>query len=129
MTPNMGLATGRTAPRRSDTKPVKSKFRKIATHGLPQEETNWRCDAPAWTIPNFFAMLREQFERLRFIPVNSRQVIDSYSGYSDNGEMESMLQRIYQDHGWPDLEHYRNEECIQAVKLALAEHYPDFELS
>jgi hypothetical protein len=94
-----------------------------------QEEANWRCDAPAWTIPDFFAMLREQFEQLRFIPVNSRQVIDSYSGYSDDGEMESMLQRIYQEHGWPDLEHYRKEECIQAVEQALAERYPDLELS
>jgi hypothetical protein len=93
-----------------------------------QEEADWRCDAPAWTIPDFFAMLREQFEQLRFIPVNSRQVVNSWCGYSDDSEIETMLQGIYREHGWPDLENYRKEECIQAVKQALAEQYPDFEL-
>jgi hypothetical protein len=39
-----------------------------------------------------------------------------------------MLQGIYWEHGWPNLENYRKEECIQAVKQALAEQYPDFEL-
>jgi hypothetical protein len=42
-----------------------------------KEEIDWRCEATAWTIPDFFAMLREQFEQLRFIPVNSKQVIYS----------------------------------------------------
>ncbi|OSS48916.1 hypothetical protein B5807_07075 [Epicoccum nigrum] len=93
-----------------------------------KEEVDWRCDAPAWTVPDFFAMLREQFEMLRFIPVNSRQVIDEWSGYSDDGEMVSMLKGIYREHGWPDLESYRKEECIRAVEEALAERYPEFEL-
>lgn len=93
-----------------------------------KEEANWRCDAPAWPISEFFVMLREQFEQLHFIPINGRQVIDSYSKYSDDGEMESMLQDIYREHGWPNLEHYRKEDCIQAVKQVLAERYPDFEL-
>jgi hypothetical protein len=93
-----------------------------------QEEADWRCDAPAWTIPDLFAMLREQFEQLRFIPVNSRQVINTWSVHSDHGEVKEMLQGIYREHGWPDLENYRKEECIEAVKEALAEQYPDFEL-
>ncbi|KAH7379439.1 hypothetical protein DE146DRAFT_626308 [Phaeosphaeria sp. MPI-PUGE-AT-0046c] len=94
-----------------------------------KEEVDWRCDAPAWTLPDFFAMLREQFEQLRFIPVNSKQVINSWSGYSDkHGEIETMLRGIYQEHGWPDLENYMKEDCIQAVEQALAERYPDFEL-
>lgn len=93
-----------------------------------QEEIDWRCDAPVWTIPDFFAMLQEQFEQLRFIPVNSKGVINSWAGYSADGEMEEMLQGIYREHGWPDLETYRKEECIEAVKEALAEQYPDFEL-
>jgi hypothetical protein len=93
-----------------------------------EAEVNWRCDAPAWTIPDFFAMLQEQFEQLRFIPVNSKQVINACDAYSDDGEMERMLQGIYREHGWPDLEKYRKEECIKAVEEALAEQYPDFEL-
>jgi hypothetical protein len=93
-----------------------------------KEEADWRGDSPAWTITDFFAMLQEQSEQLRFIPINDRQVIDSYSEYSDDGEMEPMLQGIYREHGWPNLEDYRKEECIQAVEQALAEKYPDFEL-
>ena len=41
--------------------------------------------------------------------------------------MQKMLQENYQEHRWP-LEKYRKEECIEAVKEALAEQYPDFEL-
>jgi hypothetical protein len=91
-----------------------------------QDEADWRCDAPAWTVTDFFAMLREQFEQLRFLPVNSRQVITSNYGYSDDSEMERMLQEIYREHGWPNLEHYRKEESIQAVEEALEGQYPDF---
>lgn len=93
-----------------------------------QEEVDWRCDAPAWTIPDFFAIIRDQFEQLRFIPVNSRQVIKTWSEDSDDDGMKEMLQEVYRDHGWPDLENHRKEECIEAVKEALAEQYPDFEL-
>jgi hypothetical protein len=48
--------------------------------------------------------------------------------HSVDGEMETMLQEIYREHGWPNLENYKKEECIQAVKQALAKQYPDFEL-
>ncbi|KAH7379440.1 hypothetical protein DE146DRAFT_672950 [Phaeosphaeria sp. MPI-PUGE-AT-0046c] len=92
------------------------------------QEAGWRGDAPAWTIPDFFAMLRREFEQLRFIPVNTRQVINSWSEYSDDGELEAMLQGIYREHGWPNLENYQKEECLQAVQQALAKQYPDFEL-
>jgi hypothetical protein len=87
------------------------------------DEADWRGDAPAWTVTDFFVMLREQFLELRFLPINSRQVIGSYGG-----EMETMLQEIYREHGWPNLERYRKEECIQAVEQAMEEQYPDFSL-
>jgi hypothetical protein len=91
-----------------------------------KEEIDWRCDAPAWTVSDFFAMLREQFEQLHFIPVCSMRVIYSDSGYLDNCKMERMVQGIYREHGWPDLELYRKEECMQAVEKAPEEQYPDF---
>tara|TARA_R110002003_G_scaffold186_1_gene14508 strand:+ start:12375 stop:12542 length:168 start_codon:yes stop_codon:yes gene_type:complete len=55
-------------------------------------------------------MLEEQFRYLRFIPINSRQVINAYSECSGDGEMEAMLQAIYREHGWPDLEYYEKEK-------------------
>jgi hypothetical protein len=60
--------------------------------------------------------------------VNSRQVINTWSRHLDNSKIEEMLRGIYQEHRWPDLENYRKEECIEAVKESLAEQYPDFEL-
>lgn len=92
-----------------------------------EKEADWRSTTPVWTIPDFFALLRDQFEQLCFIPVNSRQVINTWE-YSDDVGMQNMLQEIYREHRWPDLENYRKEECIEAVKEALAEQYPDFEL-
>lgn len=91
-----------------------------------EDEANWRGDAPAWAISDFYDMLREQFQTLRFIPINSRQVIDDYLGYSDDGEMESMLQQIYREHRWPDLERYEKTKCLEAVQRAMEERYPDF---
>lgn len=76
--------------------------------------------------PTFLPMHQEQFEQLRFLPVNSREVINSYSEHSEDGEMEPMLQGIYREHGWPNLERYRKEECIQAVERAMEEQYPNF---
>jgi hypothetical protein len=68
----------------------------------PEAEADWRSDSPAWAISDFFHMLEEQFQNLRLIPINSRQVINAYSECSRDGEMESMLQAIYREHGWPD---------------------------
>jgi hypothetical protein len=39
--------------------------------------------------------------------------------------MISMLQEIYREHGWPDLDRYRKRECLEAVQEALEERYPD----
>jgi hypothetical protein len=76
----------------------------------PEAEADWRGDSPAWAIDDFFQMLEEQFQYLRFIPLNSRQVISAYSECSEDGEMESMLQAIYREHGWPDLKYYEKEK-------------------
>ncbi|KAH7084147.1 hypothetical protein FB567DRAFT_593623 [Paraphoma chrysanthemicola] len=92
----------------------------------PETEANWRGDAPCWAIETFFEMLEEQFRNLRFIPINERQVINNYSECSEDGEMEAMLQRIYRDHGWPDLERYDKGKCLKAVQRAMQEQYHDF---
>jgi hypothetical protein len=35
-----------------------------------------------------------------------------------------MLQGIYREHGWPNLDVYDKKECLKAVQKALEEHYP-----
>ncbi|CAG8961708.1 hypothetical protein HYFRA_00006248 [Hymenoscyphus fraxineus] len=97
---------------------------------VPEEEIEWRNESPAWAITDFFELLKLQYRNLKWIPINSRQVIDIDAHYetSEDG-MIPMLQRIYREHGWaPDQSStYRKQECLEAVKRALAENYPNFE--
>lgn len=87
----------------------------------PENKAEWRADAPAWAITDFFDMLKDQFRELRFVPISSRSVKDVYS--SADG-MIPMLQHIYREHGWPDLQRYHKRECLAAVQTALEERYP-----
>lgn len=98
---------------------------------VTKEEADWRGEdtCPAWTIDDFFELLEEQFRELRFMPINSRKVITAYPRGSDYGEMESMLDAIYGDHGWPWSEQYDKKKCLDAVQKALQERYPDFDPS
>jgi hypothetical protein len=34
------------------------------------------------------------------------------------------VQAIYREHGWPDPEHYRKQDCLRAVEAALQENFP-----
>ncbi|KAL7629536.1 hypothetical protein AAE478_001057 [Parahypoxylon ruwenzoriense] len=92
----------------------------------PDNEADWRADAPAWAVPDFFEVLKDQFRALHFIPISSRSVLDVYAilGRSTNG-MIPMLQDIYRQHGWPEIERYHKRECLEAVQSALEERYPN----
>lgn len=93
----------------------------------PVNEQEWRTDAPAWAIVDFFELLKDQFESLDFVPISSKEVLDAHETYAEKDEgMIPMVQAIYRDHGWPDLEVYRKEECLEAVAAALKENYPDY---
>ncbi|OAK94241.1 hypothetical protein IQ06DRAFT_286956, partial [Phaeosphaeriaceae sp. SRC1lsM3a] len=111
---------------------IKDDTRHEEVWGEPEEigskkEENLRCE-PAWAIDDFFAMLKEQFVRLNWIPINSRQVVESYSSWVEDEEMQPILKGIYRGHGWPDVEKYKKEECIFMVEKAMDERYPDFSL-
>ncbi|KAI4858572.1 hypothetical protein F4820DRAFT_226807 [Hypoxylon rubiginosum] len=91
----------------------------------PENEADWRNDAPAWGVTDFFDLLKEQFCELKFIPINQHTVISVYMPRQSRSEgMIPMLQSIYREHGWPSLEHYRKQECLAAVQQALEERYP-----
>ncbi|KAK4157146.1 hypothetical protein C8A00DRAFT_30003 [Chaetomidium leptoderma] len=95
-----------------------------------QEEADWGHSATAWTIPDFFEVLKEQFILLHWIPISHFEVRDvpQYGDYaSDDHEkgMMPMLQDIYRQHGWPDLAVYRKSDCLATVKKAMAEKYPE----
>jgi hypothetical protein len=111
---------------------IKDETRREEIRGEPEElsseeESNLRCE-PAWAIDDFFAMLKEQFQNLNWLPINSRQVIESYRDYVEDEELQPLLNGIYRGHGWPDLEKYQKQECIRMVEKAIEERYPDFDL-
>lgn len=94
-----------------------------------ENEAEWRADAGAWAIPDFFEILKDQFRELQFIPTSSEHILDIDDppyGLSADSLMIPMLRDIYLQHGWPDLYQYRKRECLEAVERALKERYPDF---
>jgi hypothetical protein len=97
-----------------------------AEEWTPENEHEWRMDGEVWAVADFFEVLKENFCTLRFIPLSPTKVIFARHVYriSDYGYI-SMVQEIYRAHGWPDLEQYRKDECLAAVKKALDENYPD----
>jgi hypothetical protein len=93
----------------------------------PDNEVDWRIDGGAWAISDFFEMLKQHFRDLHFIPISPRQVKDIWTSYGGMDGWIQMVQGIYRDHGWPDLEKYRKEDCLKAIHEALKERYPGFE--
>ncbi|KAL7936766.1 hypothetical protein V8C35DRAFT_296409 [Trichoderma chlorosporum] len=91
-----------------------------------EAQAEWRGECAAWTVPDFFEMLKDQFVTLQFIPLNHRTVKDVYARMGPRSAgMREMVQEIYRRHGWPDVEKYRKADCLNAVQEALKEHYPD----
>lgn len=89
-----------------------------------EKEAEWRNEA-VWSIPNFFELLKNQFKKLHFIPICSMEVIAEYGRDAEEEEgMREMLRGIYREHGWPDLNQYRKEQCLKAVGRAMRMHYP-----
>jgi hypothetical protein len=90
----------------------------------PDNEAEWRSDSACWAVEDFFEVLKDQFRQLMFLPTSSRRVIDVYTRLGSHEGKKSLLQRIYQEHGWPDLDRYDKRNCLAAVQKALDEHYP-----
>jgi len=42
---------------------------------VSEDDLEWREGAPAWKIKDFFELLKQQYRKLNWIPVNARQVI------------------------------------------------------
>jgi hypothetical protein len=72
-----------------------------------KNEADWRSDGAAWAVADLFEVLKNQFCKLKFIPISSRSVLDVYAtlGPGTDG-MVALLQDIYRKHGWPTLNGY-----------------------
>ncbi|KAL2145272.1 hypothetical protein VTI28DRAFT_7640 [Corynascus sepedonium] len=96
-------------------------FGKEYDNGPTEEETDFRCDSVAWAIPDFLEFLKDLFQQLFYVPVSPRVV--SYA--SALKEVMPILEAIYREHGWPDLERYRKQECLNAVQDLMEWRDPD----
>ena len=90
------------------------------------KEADWRYEATAWTVSTFFEVLKDQFIQLQWLPISPFSVrAFKYSDYRGEEGMMAMLQETYREHGWPDLAVYRKSDCLEAVKKAMTERYPN----
>ncbi|KAK8006999.1 hypothetical protein PG989_000989 [Apiospora arundinis] len=94
--------------------------------GAPEKELEWRAEHWAWTVPDLFAILRRQFEELNFVPLGPRNVAEVFSMRDDNRAVITAVQKIYRQHGWPDLANYRKEDCLRAVRRAMRDDFSEF---
>lgn len=90
----------------------------------PDNET-WRYASATWAITDFFEMLKDQYRQLNFVPFTPWTVWDVWLRAPPGvGEMLDVLPGIYREHVWPDIDRYRKEECLRAVRATLLDHTP-----
>ena len=94
----------------------------------PENEQEWRRDGTAWPVETFFEVLKEQYRKLKFLPVGEHQVIGTVGHEQDEGTapVVARLKELYREHGWPDLTRFGKEACAAAVKRYLRENYPEW---
>ncbi|GJD00227.1 alpha beta hydrolase fold protein [Colletotrichum higginsianum] len=89
----------------------------------PENEADWRGDAPAWTVKDFFGVLKDQFITLSFIPTSPLSVMDIYAIQHPNPEgLIARLQETFRSHGWPELESFCKHDCLEAVEAIVKQH-------
>ena len=91
------------------------------------DEIEW---GPCWPIRHFFAMLKNHYMKLNFIPYGHRTVLDVWTDKSPAGKsipegITQLLRSIYHKNNWPDLEKFNKDACLAELKKELAEKYPD----
>jgi hypothetical protein len=93
-----------------------------------EEELEWRRNAPAWPIVDFFEMLKDEFRGLFHVPFSAQKVYGAEleSPAAAQSAIES-VRKIYREYGWPDLPSYQKESCLQAVEKMLKEQYPELD--
>lgn len=79
--------------------------------------------SPSWDVAEFFDKLKRHFRQLDFVPINSTEIIEGWEERSE--ELVEELKIIYRKHGWPDLEVYTKEECLDEVEKNVRRIDPD----
>lgn len=73
---------------------------------------------PYWTPRDFLAMLKNHSMALNFISRKSMEVIDVLNAHKP-GEIRELLEPVFLKHGWPNVEQYEKEKCMEEVARAV----------
>lgn len=94
-----------------------------------EEQAEWRGDSTAWSIPDFFKMLKGQLQKLEFLPLTKTEVWVTlpYHRAKDKDVVVPAVRDIYRKHHWPDLAQYDKAACQAEIKAYLAENFPNLE--
>ncbi|KAL2122665.1 hypothetical protein VTJ04DRAFT_3120 [Mycothermus thermophilus] len=92
----------------------------------PKEVPEWRT-SPAWSVRDFFELLKDCFRELRTIPLSYSEVFDlnTFAYDSETLEALSLVRDVFREHGWPDLDRYRKEDCLRAARRVMEEKLPN----
>lgn len=93
-------------------------------------DDDWQVQAPCWSIPDFFEMLKAQFRLLNFIPITNHSVIHIWADLSlDSVGLVDALREVYKDSGWSSSANeggaqYSKERCLTNIRRLIASSYP-----
>ena len=87
---------------------------------IPEDQVEWRAGSGIWEIGDFFEMLKANLKTLNFVPFRPDMVQAAWYGRTaEDQETLEGVQKIYKDHGWPDLARYRKDDCLAAIDAFL----------
>ena len=87
---------------------------------ISEDQVEWRAGSGIWETTDFFRLLKANFETLNFVPFRRDYVRAAWYGQLvEAQEALEGVQKIYKDHGWPDLGKYRKIDCLASIKAFL----------
>lgn len=97
-------------------------MREFVQDHVPDTEYDWRAKAPAWPVRMFFQLLKNEYRNLHFLPTHGPWQMNVYTTYAaERRPMVPMLQRIWEEHGWPGSRDFDKKKCLDAIKQACKE--------
>ena len=92
----------------------------------PENEHGWRR-YKAWSIVDFFEVLKNEFRTLESVPVDPHQIepwfeeIENKENLEEFAALRRSVRHAYQEHGWPDMSVYNKDECQKAIDKLVQE--------
>ena len=121
----LGVVYWLSCPGRIRWGPTRERILDDAYDYAAEEEADWRAE-PAWAVADFFELLKDQFRQLWAIPLSPSIVYDFDMSLREQvKDALPLVQAIYREHGWPDVDRFRKQECLEACLAALKERYGD----